>query len=262
LILADGTPAGDGFLPAALNRAVPVTVIKSPGASVFALRAQAAWASSAEFLAFTEDHCVVGERWVAQVLAAHHAHPEAGMVAGAITNGSSEGFVDWANFLMTFAEFMPPAPARPLKRTPPMGNCSFRRSVLLGGALPEGWLEVVLGPTMVHEGRLHYDDGIVVSHVQPRHLRRAMSAHFDNGRACAGLALPHIARRDWLLRLATTPVLPWILYVSVVRSLRGRAIPARARQSVPLVMLLCASHTAGELTGLLFGEGTSARRLN
>ena len=184
------------------------------------------------------------------------------MVAGAITNGSSDGLVDWANFLMTFAEFMPPVPPRPLRRVPTMGNCSFRRSLMLGGPLPEGWLEVVLAPTMVQRHRLHYDDGIVVSHVQPRSLRKALSAHFDNGRACAGLVLPHIATRDWWVRLATTPVMAAILFMSVLRSLRGRPIPVRARLSVPVISLLCASHAAGELVGLIFGEGASARRLN
>jgi hypothetical protein len=218
--------------------------------------------ASSEFLAFTEDHCVVGESWLARLLAAHRDHPEAGMVAGAISNGSSDGFVDWANFLMTFAEFMPPAPPRPLKRVPPMGNCSFRQSLMLGGSLPEGWLEVVLAPTLVQQQRLHYDDGIVVSHVQPRHLPKAMSAHFDNGRACAGLALPHIKTRDWWVRLATAPVMAGILYVSVLRSLKGRAIPLRARLSLPVMSLLCVSHAAGELVGLTLGEGASARRLN
>ena len=261
LIVADGTPAGDGIRP---TQAFPsyVTTVNAPGASVFALRALAAKKASAEFLAFTEDHCVVDESWLARLLAAHRANPQAAMVAGAIANGSTDGLIDWANFLMTFAEFMAPAPARPLKRVPPMGNCSFRRSLMLGGALPEGWLEVVLAPTMLQEGRLHYDDRIVVSHVQPRHLRKALRAHFDNGRACAGLVLEHIAVRDWWVRLATTPVMAGILYVSVLRSLKGKVIPMRGRLSVPLISLLCASHAAGEFLGLILGEGSSARRLN
>jgi len=47
------------------------------------------------------------ERWLDQLVEAHRAHPNADMVAGTVTNGSSNGLVDWANFLMTFAEFMP-----------------------------------------------------------------------------------------------------------------------------------------------------------
>ncbi len=262
LILADGTPDGSGAPSAGLAEYAAMTTIVSPGASVFALRARGAERASAEFLAFTEDHCIVGETWVAQMVQAHRAHPDAGMVAGAVTNGSSDGLVDWANFLMTFAEFMPPAPARPLKRTPPIGNASFRRSVMLGGELPEGWLELVLAPTLVHEQRLYNDDKIVVSHVQPRRLKGAVAAHFNNGRACGGLVLPHIAARDWRMRVATTPVMPWILYVSVLRSLRGRAVPTRARLSLSVMWLLCVAHAAGELVGLCFGEGASARRLN
>jgi len=262
LILADGTPNGSGAPPNLTNGYAGVTTIASPGASVLSLRAVAAMASSGHLIAFTEDHCVVGQRWLDHIVSAHRTHAHADMVSGPVTNGSSDGVVDWANFLMTFAEFMPPVPARPLKRTPPMSNASFRRSVLLGGPLPEGWLEVVMAPTVAREGRLHYDEQIVVSHVQPRQVRQALAAHFHNGRACAGLALPHMAPRDWRLRLLTVPVLPWILFVSVLRSLRGRNIPTRAWISLPAVWLLCVVHAAGELIGLLRGEGPSARRLN
>lgn len=262
LILADGAGSGEGRPPVALSAYRDVRVLASPGASIFALRARGAEAAAGVYLAFTEDHCIPGPQWLARILAAHRAHPDALMVAGAVTNGSSDGLVDWANFLMTFAEFMPPAPSRPLKRVPPMGNCSFRRSVLLGGALPEGWMELVLAPTLVHERRLHFDDAIVVSHVQPRNIWSASAAHFHNGRSCAGLALPHMAARDWRVRLATVPVMPWILYVSVLRSIRGRAIPARARLSLAVMWLLCASHALGEFVGLFLGEGRSATRLN
>jgi hypothetical protein len=142
-----------------------------------------------------------------------------------------------------------------------MANASFRRSVLLVGPLPEGWLEVVLAPTIAREGGLYYDDAIVVSHVQPRALMPAMTTHFDNGRSCAGLARPHMARRDWRMRLSRVPILPWFLFSSVLGSLRGRRIPARARRSLFVMWLLCLSHAAGELVGLLLGEGGSARLL-
>jgi hypothetical protein len=262
LILADGTPDASGAPPPLTNSCGSLRTIASPGASVLALRARAADASHGPFLAFTEDHCVVGERWVSSIVAAHETHPHADMVSGPVMNGSPDGIMDWANFIMTFAEFMPPAPSRRLKRTPPMSNASFRRSILLGGPLPEGWLELVKAPMLLHSGRLHYDNDIVVSHVQPRGWRSALAAHFHNGRASAGLVLPHIARRDWWLRLATVPVMPGILFVSVLRSLRGRAVPARAIASLPAMFLLCLAHASGETAGLLSGEGSSARRLN
>jgi hypothetical protein len=262
LILADGTPDGSGAAPHAHEGYGGVTSVRLPGASIFALRAKAARLARAPILAFTEDHCLVSPTWVADLLRAHAAHPDADMVAGPVTNGSSDGFADWANFLMTFAEFMPPPPPRALRRTPPMGNASFHRRVLLGGELPEGWLEVVLAPTLVHERRLRYDAGIQVSHVQPRTLGAAMAAHFNNGRACAGLARPHMARRDWWKRLAAVPVQPGVLFTSVLRSIGGRQIPARARASLPMMSLLCLAHSSGELAGLLFGEGRSAKKLN
>ena len=263
LILADGTPDGTGAPPpSARGRYGPLVTLAAPGSSVFALRAKAAWHSTGPILAFTEDHCEVAPDWVRRLVDAHRVHPDRDMVSGCVTNGSSDGLVDWANFLMTFAEFLPPAPARPLKRPPPMSNSSFRRRVLLGGEPPEGWLELVLAPTLFHQRRLHFDEAITVGHNQPLGLGRACASHFHNGRSSSGLALPHIAWQDWCKRFVTVPLMPWILFVSVVRSLRGRDLPPRARQSLPCVWLLGAAHACGELTGLCFGVGASARRLN
>ena len=263
LILADGTHDSSGAPPpSARGRYGPLVTLAAPGSSVFALRAKAAWHSTGPILAFTEDHCEVGPDWVRRLVDAHRVHPDRDMVSGCVTNGSSDGLVDWANFLMTFAEFLPPAPARPLKRTPPMSNASFQRRVMLGGEAPEGWLELVLAPTLFQERRMYFDEAITVGHVQPRGLTDACAAHFHNGRSSAGLSLPHIAWRDWLKRFVAVPVLPWILFVSVVRSLKGRQVPRRARRSLPVVWLLGAAHASGELAGLCLGPGASARRLN
>lgn len=262
LIVADGTPDGSGLPPSETGAYRPVTTIAQPGASVMALRARGAEAASAPFVAFTEDHCVVGERWVEQLVAAHAAHPEADMIAGPVTNGSSHGLIDWANFLMTFADFLPSVVERPMYRTPPMSNASFHRRVLMDGPLPEGWLELVMAPTVFREGRMYYDADVIVSHVQPRRLVQALVIHFHNGRACAGLALPHLAARDWRARLARVPALPWFLWSSVLRSLAGRSIPTRARLSLPAVFVLGTAHAAGEFVGLLRGEGQSAVKLN
>lgn len=263
LILADGTPDGLGGPPLALRPQYPrVRTFTAPGSSVFMLRAEAARRSRGPILAFTEDHCHVGHDWVRRLLLAYQTCPDRDMVAGCVTNGSSDSLVDWANFLMTFAEFLPPAPQRPLKRTPPMSNASFRRTVLEREEIPEGWLELVLVPTLVQERRLHFDEAITVGHVQPRILRDAWAAHFHNGRSSAGLVLPHIKWQDWCKRLVTVPVMPWILFVSVVRSLKGRDLPRQARRSLPFVWLLGAAHSCGELAGLCLGPGASARRLN
>jgi hypothetical protein len=262
LIVADGTSDTSGLPPSDAGAYRDLTTIAQPGASVMALRARGAGAASAPLVAFTEDHCVVGERWVDQIVAAHAAHPDADMIAGPVTNGSSDGLIDWANFLMTFADFLPSVDERPLYRTPPMSNASFHRRVLMDGPLPEGWLELVMAPTVFREGRMHYDADVIVSHVQPRRLVQALVIHFHNGRACAGLALPHLAARDWRARLGRVPALPWFLWSSVMRSLRGRSIPRRARLSLPAVFALGAAHAAGELVGLLRGEGRSAVKLN
>jgi hypothetical protein len=261
LIALDGTQDGSGVPANPPTNGACTIRLMAPCSSVLALRARGADAARADILAFTEDHCVVSPDWVERLLRAHGDHPAADMVSGPVTNGSAQGLMDWANFLATFAEFLPP-PRGPLRRTPPSSNASFRRRVMIGNPKPEGWLEVVLAPTLVHERRVHYDAAITVSHVQPRRVPQAMAAHFHNGRACAGLALPHMARRDWWVRFASVPLVPWILFGQTLRSIWRRPLPARAYVSLPFVFGLCGAHAAGELVGLVRGEGRSAKKLN
>lgn len=89
-----------GGLPA--DEASPyrrVKLVRAPGESVFDLRVRGVDASRGDLLAVTEDHCVVNGDWCAEIIEAHRRHPDAAAIAGAIENGSTERFMDWANFL-------------------------------------------------------------------------------------------------------------------------------------------------------------------
>lgn len=229
-----------------------VVWIRKPGASVFELRALAVMAARADIIATTEDHCIVAPDWCERVLAAYAEHPEAVAVAGAVTNGSTETRVDWANFLHTFGAFTPPLDPAQRERCPVNANISYKRTVFPSGPVEAGWMELDLNGRLFREGKFHFDDRIRVAHVQSHGLLGTLAAHFDNGRATTGLHRIPLSRRQ----------LPWRVYRSTMRMLRNKPeLEPTIRSCAPMLAVLSTCHALGETVGILLGPGKSAARL-
>jgi hypothetical protein len=252
IIVGDGH--GEALDPRIVAKSDRIRWIQSPGASVFDLRARGAESARGEFVALTEDHCLVGADWCAQIIRAFNEHPEAMAVTGPVLNGSPEKLIDWANFLHTFGCYFPPVKQSQRDRCPPAANVAFRRSAIGDGAIAPGWLELELGPKLFFEGRVHLHDAITVTHVQSHGFWPTLLAHFDNGRSTTGLSPTRVAARQ----VHT----PWNLYEHSVRSIGGdpRTTP-ELRTARPLMFLLSCCHSAGELAGIVAGPGRSPARL-
>jgi hypothetical protein len=242
-----------------------LSVIVAPGESVFALRARGIERARGEIVAITEDHCIPAPDWAAALVSAHARHPEAVALSGAVANGAIESAWDWANFLMTFAEHMPPLDGAAAKRAPSVANGSFKRApVGATAALTPGWVELELMPRLVAAGAVARDGGPLVTHDQSHGGARAnLAAHFHNGRASAGLRVerpgPGAVRTEWR-RLAG---LPWRLTRELHAALAVRPpLTGGAARGARLAPLLAVAHAAGELVGLLSGPGASAERLD
>ena len=235
-----------------------VRTLEVESTNVFALRAAGIAAARGEVIALTEDHVVVGPAWADATLRAHTHHAEAALIGGPVDNGSRRRLIDWANFLMTFGSFLPPISARRHGRMPVIANLSIKRAALPAAALAPGELEFRLLPRLAGEHRIAFDDGPLVWHVQSHGARTAL-VHFHNGRATTGMARPNrrrldLRRRGSLRRLRT-------LTRDALVTLTERPLPSRARASLPLLMLLCTAHVAGEWVGATFGPGRSAEHL-
>lgn len=251
LIVVDGS--GEG-LPA--DEASPyrrVKLVRAFGESVFALRVRGVDAARGDLLAVTEDHCLVDGGWCAEIIEAHRRRPEAAAIAGAIENGSTGRFMDWANFLMTFSPFMAPIDRTERHRIPPPPNVSYKRSVIEGRRLEGGSAEFELNPALAAAGLMELDDRVALTHVQSLGVAGTMASHFHNGRSTTGMAharSPWSSRRTRLRSYLNRPV---SLARHTLRSVRRRDLPIRARLSLPLVVVLCLCHAAGELTGIATG---------
>jgi hypothetical protein len=219
---------------------------------VFHLRALAVARAKGEIIATTEDHCVVGADWCQRILAAHQEHPEALAIVGAVENGSTATLIDWANYLHTFGAFAPPLDPSQRERCPVNANLSYRRSVFPPGPLEPGWMELELNGKLFRAGQFHFDERIVVRHVQSHGFMGTLRAHFHNGRATTGLSPRSLSRRQ----------LPWRLFSSTMRTIRNKPeLASWVRSCAPLIATLSCCHSAGEVAGILFGPGESPARL-
>jgi len=250
IIVGDGHGAAlDAATAAASDR---LSWVRIPGASVFELRARAVEAARGEFIAVTEDHCIVGADWCAQIVEAFRLNPDAMAVTGPVLNGSTDHTIDWANFLYTFGSCVPPVNRTQRDRCPPSANVAFRRSAIGTGPISAGWLELELNPRLFRERQFHVHDAITVTHVQSHGFWLTLRAHFDNGRSTTGLHREVFSRRQ----------LPWVQFRAALRSMGGgERLAPEIRASLPLLFLLSCCHAAGEVAGILAGPGRSPARL-
>lgn len=253
LLIADGSRAGLGGLE---------TAVRLPGADVFALRTAAAAQASGAVVAFTEDHCLPADDWCEQIVAAHERHRDQAAVAGCVTNGSPRSAMDWANFLMTFAPFLPPLPPRTTSRVAPAANVSIKRAPLDAHELTPGFVELELLPHLHRDGQLVYDDSVRVAHVQPRGVE-GIADHFHNGRCATGLPRRSVPAKEAVVRLARSSLLPWRLIAHPLREVRARRAHRRATlRALPWLVVLAFAHTLGENVGIVFGPGRSPEHLD
>ena len=240
---AEGVPAD---LPTAGAKLRHVVI---PGASVFALRARATAEAGGSIIAWLEDHCIPAPDWCQRILEAHESDPNAGVVAGAVLNGSQETSLDWANYLCTLAPFLPPMTHAP-GRGPAVANLSLRRDVVPPGPLRAGWIETRLLEKLVNSRRARFDDRPQTTHFQSMGLRGTFTAHFHNGRSTTGMLADTVSvpRRLWrMVRCLRTP--PTLLLTAVRPLLGRRSIPwVRA---LPYMFGLSMAFAVGEFAGLV-----------
>jgi hypothetical protein len=258
LLLADAT--GQALPDPVPDTLQCVRTIVMPRASIFDLRAGATAAATGSIVAWTEDHCRPAPDWCARILRAHEERPHSAVIGGAVVNGSKENLMDWANFLCTFGPLVPPFNGRRINRAPGVANVSFKRCVIPPGRLAAGFIELVVQGRLMAEGKVHFDDRIVVEHIQTWGLWAAAAVHFHNGRSTTGLIASRMdGARRWD-RILDCLSLPADILIAGMESLGKPDIPLL--RCLPLMAALAISHAVGELTGLLFrSAGHSPRRL-
>jgi hypothetical protein len=256
IVVAEST--GEGFSCAVEKDFPGVRTVSVPGADVFTLRAKGTEAARGAIVAWTEDHCRPAEDWCERMLGVHAAQPWADAVGGAVINGSTTCSMDWSNFLCTFGPFVPPLENR-IPRVPVAANVSFKRRAIPAGPLETGFMEFILERRLWRNRTVHFDDRILVQHVQSWGFWGTPQAHFHNGRSTTGLVS---SRSVWwrLRRLPVCLLLPLEILRTAVPPLIGKpGIPLL--RCLPSMTALAVAHSVGEMAGLVCGAGKSPLRL-
>lgn len=258
LLLGDST--GEGLPDPPPDWLADVRHVVSPGASIFDLRAKCTEIAQGEIIAWTEDHCHPAIDWCARILEAHREQPDALAIGGAVSNGSTANAMDWANFLCTFAPFLPPLDRSRIGRVPAAANISFKRSALPPAPIAPGGIELTLEADLWSQRKIGFDDRIRVTHVQSWGFWGTPRAHFHNGRSTTGLRAGNMTLARRLRRMLICGVLPLEILRTALMPLIGKPnVPLRC---LPLIAGLAVAHSAGEFTGLLLGgAGASPLKL-
>lgn len=261
ILVADGSGRG---LPAVEGESYEgILWLKEVGASVFGLRKIGMCQARGEIIAITEDHCRVAFNWCEQVIQAHQDHPDAAAIGGTVINGATTSLIDWANYFLVFAPFVPPIKNGPCERICLQANISYKRRVVSRMTSQLGVMEMLFTRQLQEEGEvLMADDRLVVSHVQSHGFWNTFAAHFHNGRSIAGFRLEHLGNFGRVLRFGSTVILPPYLLWSILRALLSKQqVFRQVLASLPLLALLVCCHAAGEFVGYLAGPGRSPQRL-
>lgn len=130
--------------------------------------------TKANFIAITDQDCVVPPDWLARLLAHHQAGTYA-IVGGAIDNGTPESTVGTASYLIEFNEFLPLGQPRLVPMVPYCNICIRREVFAAVGPfvdVPPGAEDQVYNFLLQQRGeRILFDPTIVVTHLNRTDFR-------------------------------------------------------------------------------------------
>lgn len=233
-----------------------------PGTTIPQLRALGFRAARADVVAVIEDHVHVRPGWARQMLAAHERGEL--VAGGAVLNGATERWVDWAAFLCEYSHLLPPLPAGPVTSLTG-NNTSYRRELLrrFEHVTASGRWEDHLHTVLLADGvQLFCHPDITVVHKKHYSIREYASQRFLYARSHAALRLAGRSRLQRLAFGAATPLLPAALLARICRRVWARpAYRARLLASLPLIVVFVHIWAYGEMAGAWFGPGDALRRV-
>jgi hypothetical protein len=240
-----------------------VVWITERGASIFRMRSVGMSIARGEVIALTEDHCLPSPGWCKEHLRAHTEHPDAAAVGGPVGNGATGKLSAWGSFLLNHAEYMEPI-ASGERAAIDRANISYKR-----WAVPSVPSDLGVAEPFIDEGLRKAGEKFVmtteapVTHDQSFGLRDTLSIHFHSGRSTAGLRLlGGMGRGERIRRTITSMLLgPAMIAATTRRVARKRPRSLRALASLPMVLAIACTISAGLVLGYLTGPGGSTRHI-
>jgi hypothetical protein len=239
--------------------------IKQPGESVMRLRALGYPEANGAIVAVSEDHTRVPVGWAAAILECHAQHPEAAAIGGAVENGTSRSYVEWADFFCGHDREIPPLGRAQRVGVIGLTNVSYKHGILkrLKPLAVVGVNDAVFQRELAHAGEtLLVDDRIRCEHEQALSFKAATRLLYHAGRMGAGGRRQRLHLGE-IGRIAATPFSPLFLTARLGWWLMTRRhYRVRFLLAMPVVLWLYGSRAVGELVGYALGPGDSALLLH
>ena len=222
------------------------------------LRAEGISHATGDIVSIIEDHCIVQEGWVREIMKAHEQGY--GAVGGTVVNGSTSRLTDWVVFLCEYSGVMPPAPYGEVESITG-NNASYLKKVLdrVDESVKRNCWEFFLHEELKRSGvRFFSAPSIVVSHKKEFGFAYLVSQRFHYSRSFAGMRRERIPPVERAFYLLASPLLPALMLWRMARQVyqKGQHID-KFLLGLPLFMPFLASYAAGEFVGYLLGGGES-----
>ncbi len=226
------------------------------------MRALAIDMATAPTVAVIEDHVIVPESWVRQLVEACRGEVRA--VGGALVNAATARTVDWAAFLCEYSHVLTPRPAGAVEWL--MGNnTAYDRTLLqeCHEVVHAGRWENVLHDELRRRGTTLWNrPDIVVGHKKHYTVGEYSEQRFLYARAYAADRVQSSSALSRIAYGAAAMALPVLLYGRITsRVWRSGAHRRELLQSLPLLALFVTAWGLGEVTGAWFGDGGAMARV-
>lgn len=234
-----------------------VKIVECPQiSSTAAMRVAGVRASTAQIVAFTEDHCLPGASWAAALIERHRG-PWTG-VGAAFANANPGRTLSWANFLIEYGEWAAPQAGGEVHH---IGghNSSYKRDVLCAYGDPLAQVmeaESTMQWELAGAGhRFYLEPRAVMHHLNFSRFLPSIWLRFFGGRLfAANRARPwNLWRR--LVYLLGSPLIPLVRMSRVLRAMHRIGRLDLLPRALPAILFLLAIDGLGEAIGYGSGSG-------
>jgi glycosyltransferase involved in cell wall biosynthesis len=225
------------------------------------LRAMGIEKALGEWVVIIEDHCMVENDWLENIIRTTREAAACGVIGGAVTNGSCERLVDWAAFLCEYSFSMPPLVRGEVDGVTGNNVC-YRRSVLMDHVAPDflknRW-EFFWHKILRQEGvRFFCAPEILVRHKKRFPFWYFIQQRFYYSRSFAAMRAGDMTKLRHLIYAAASPLLvPLMLWRTFREVAHKRRHEREFLLSLPVLFFFLLSYAAGEAVGYLSGAGNS-----
>jgi hypothetical protein len=219
------------------------------------LRARGLALARGEIVGLLEDHARPDQNWCGRVVRAHTNGY--GAIGGAIENGIDR-VLNWAVYYCDFGKYQNPVPSGESTFASD-ANVSYKRSALqdVQSVWAQAFHETVVNSSLMSRGQklALRPDIIVYQHRDNLQLGSALRERFIWGRSYAATRSVLVGKAKRAIYAALSPVLPAVLVLRMVRTAWAkRSSFSKFLKSLPLIVMLLASWSVGELVGYLTGR--------